>query len=72
MLAAGYTAVGEFHYLHHQPGGRGYDEPNAMGEALVQAARDVGIRLTLLDTIYLHGGLTRRDTCPGRGADPVR
>ena len=43
---------------YHQPGGRGCDEPNAMGEALVQAARDIGIRLTLLDTIYLHGGLT--------------
>ena len=64
MLAAGYTAVGEFHYLHHQPGGRGYDEPNAMGEALVQAARDVGIRLTLLDTIYLHGGLTPQGHLP--------
>lgn len=58
MLLAGYTAVGEFHYVHHAPGGRRYSEPNVMGKALVAAARDVGIRLTLLDTCYLAGGLT--------------
>lgn len=56
MVLAGYTAVGEFHYLHHAPDGRPYDTPNAMGEALVAAARDAGIRLTLIDTCYLHGG----------------
>ncbi|CAN7287496.1 formimidoylglutamate deiminase [Knoellia sp. LjRoot47] len=58
MVAAGYTVVGEFHYLHHAPGGRRYDDPNAMGEALVAAAGEVGIRLTLLDTCYLTGGLS--------------
>ncbi|WP_109471137.1 formimidoylglutamate deiminase [Ornithinimicrobium cavernae] len=58
MALAGITAVGEFHYLHHQPGGTPYDDPNAMGHALVEAARDAGIRLTLLDTCYLAGGLT--------------
>lgn len=58
MALAGMTSVGEFHYLHHQPGGRPYDDPNAMGQALRQAARDAGIRLTLLDTCYLSGGLT--------------
>ena len=57
MLLAGYTAVGEFHYVHHAPGGRRYDDPNVMGKALVSAAREVGIRLTLLDTCYLAGGL---------------
>lgn len=57
MVAAGYTAVGEFHYLHHAAGGKRYDDPNAMGLALVAAARETGIRLTLLDTLYLHGGL---------------
>lgn len=58
MALAGITSVGEFHYLHHRPGGRPYDDPNAMGEALRQAAREAGIRLTLLDTCYLAGGLT--------------
>ncbi|MFC9253025.1 formimidoylglutamate deiminase [Amycolatopsis thailandensis] len=57
MVLAGYTSVGEFHYLHHAPGGKPYAEPNAMGEALRQAAADVGIRLTLLDTCYLAGGI---------------
>jgi formiminoglutamate deiminase len=58
MALAGVTCVGEFHYLHHGPGGVPYDEPNAMAEALRQAARDAGVRLTLLDTCYLAGGLT--------------
>ncbi len=57
MALAGITAVGEFHYLHRGPGGQPYDDPNAMGHALVQAADDAGIRLTLLDTCYLGGGL---------------
>ncbi|SDI88432.1 formiminoglutamate deiminase [Frankineae bacterium MT45] len=56
MALAGVTAVGEFHYLHHQAGGTPYDDPNAMGHALIEAARQVGIRLTLLDTCYLAGG----------------
>lgn len=57
MAVAGITAVGEFHYVHHQPDGRPYADPNAMGEALLTAASDAGIRITLLDTAYLHGGL---------------
>lgn len=57
MAAAGITAVGEFHYVHHQPGGAPYEDPNAMGEALRRAAREAGVRLTLLDVCYLHGGL---------------
>ena len=57
MLLAGYTTVGEFHYVHHAAGGRRYDDPNIMGKALVSAAREVGIRITLLDTCYLAGGL---------------
>jgi formiminoglutamate deiminase len=57
MTLAGYTAVGEFNYLHHDRGGRGYDDPNAMGLALIEAATEVGIRLTLLDVCYLAGGL---------------
>ena len=57
MALTGITCVGEFHYLHHGPGGARYDDPNAMGAALVQAARDAGVRLTLLDTCYLAGGI---------------
>ena len=57
MVLAGVTAVGEFHYLHHAPGGERYDDPNAMGHALVQAAREAGLRITLLDTCYLAGGI---------------
>jgi len=56
MALAGVTAVGEFHYLHHAPGGTPYSDPNAMGEALVAAAADAGIRITLLDTAYLSSG----------------
>ncbi len=58
MALAGITTVGEFHYLHHAQGGVRYNDRNAMGEALRQAALDAGIRLTLLDTCYLAGGLT--------------
>jgi formiminoglutamate deiminase len=57
MALAGITSVGEFHYLHHAPGGRSYDDPNAMSAALAAAAREAGVRLTLLDTCYLSGGL---------------
>jgi formiminoglutamate deiminase len=64
MVLAGVTAVGEFHYLHHAPGGTPYDDPNAMGEALRQAAAAAGIRLTLLDTCYLAGGLSRAGHSP--------
>ena len=56
--APGTTVVGEFHYLHHDLAGRPYADPNAMGEAVIEAARDAGMRLTLLDTCYLAGGLT--------------
>ena len=56
MIEAGYTAVGEFHYLHHAPGGTAYADPNEMSHALAAAAEDAGIRLVLLDTLYLAGG----------------
>ncbi|WP_028049010.1 formimidoylglutamate deiminase [Cellulomonas sp. URHD0024] len=57
MVLAGVTAVGEFHYLHHAAGGTPYDDPNVMAEALRTAARDAGLRITLLDTAYLTGGI---------------
>jgi formiminoglutamate deiminase len=57
MALAGITCVGEFHYLHHGPRGVGYADPNAFGDVLIAAARDAGIRITLLDACYLSGGL---------------
>ncbi len=56
MAAAGYGAVGEFHYVHHQPDGRPYDEPNAMAIALAQAALRAGLEITLLPAAYHRGG----------------
>jgi formiminoglutamate deiminase len=58
MLRAGFTSVGEFHYLHHAPSGASYDDPNAMGRALIEAAHEAGVRLRLLETCYLYGGLS--------------
>jgi formiminoglutamate deiminase len=57
MALAGISCVGEFHYLHHQAGGQAYADPNAMGRALAAAAAEAGLRMTLLDTCYLAGGL---------------
>lgn len=56
MLAAGYTTVGEFHYVHHQPDGQRYVNPNAMAEAILQAGREAGIRVVLLMTAYAQSG----------------
>ena len=56
MALAGISTVGEFHYLHHGPDGTPYDDPNAMGEVLIAAAREAGLRIALLDTCYLSTG----------------
>lgn len=56
MLEAGFTRVGEFHYLHNAPGGAAYAQPGAMAEALAAAAEDTGIALTLLPVFYAHSG----------------
>src|SRR6266851_3061435 len=56
MLAVGYTSVGEFHYVHHQTGGRPYANPNAMSEAILQAGHEAGIRVVLLMAAYAQGG----------------
>lgn len=56
MASVGITAVGEFHYLHHGPGGTAYADPHAMSHALVTAAAEAGIRITLLDACYLSAG----------------
>lgn len=70
MALAGITCVGEFHYLHHGAGGARYSDPNAMGAALMAAAADAGIRITLLDACYLHGGIgTEPDAVQRRFSD---
>ena len=56
MLEAGITAVGEFHYLHAHG--------NELGEALIDAAREEGIRITLIDACYLRGGMDGRPLDP--------
>ena len=60
MLQAGYTSACEFHYLHHQADGQPYDDPAAMSHALIAAARETGIRLTLLPVLYMSGGFDGR------------
>ena len=57
MALSGITSVGEFHYLHHDRGGRPYGDPNELGLAVVRAATDAGLRVTLLDTCYLQGDM---------------
>ena len=60
MLKAGYTQVCEFHYLHHQPDGTPYAQPEIMSLALIEAAREAGIALTLLPVLYISGGFDGR------------
>jgi formiminoglutamate deiminase len=67
MVATGITSVGEFHYLHHQPDGTPYDDPNAMGHALLAAADEAGIRIRLLDACYLSAGFGDTGMLPPEG-----
>ena len=57
--AAGYTAVGEFHYVHHQPDGTPYDDPNALALAVIDAARAPGSAIVLLLAAYARAGADR-------------
>src|SRR5690348_3096953 len=56
MAAAGYGAVGEFHYVHHQPDGTPYDEPNVMAHAVAESAVHAGLRIVLLPAAYHRNG----------------
>jgi formimidoylglutamate deiminase len=67
MAQAGYGVVGEFHYVHHQPDGRPYAEPNAMAIAVAEAARAAGLRIVLLPAAYHRNGWDRGDR-PVEGA----
>lgn len=66
MLESGFTAVAEFHYVHHQPDGRPYDDPAAMAVAVAEAAAETGIGLTLLPVFYAHGGFSDRPAGEGQ------
>ncbi len=57
MLEAGITRVGEFHYLHHQADGTPYDDPDRLAHAVLDAAKDVGLGITLLRVSYAAGGI---------------
>ena len=66
MLEAGYAAVAEFHYLHHQPGGAPYASLAEMSERIAAAAAVTGIGLTLLPVLYQQGGCDGRALGPGQ------
>jgi formimidoylglutamate deiminase len=65
MRAAGYGAVGEFHYLHHRPDGTPYRDPNAMAKACVRAAQRVGIYIVMIPAAYARAGWRGGDLRPG-------
>ena len=66
MLEAGYTAVGEFHYLHHRPDGGAYDDPAELSQAILEARREAGIGLTHLPVLYMAGGFGGAPPEPGQ------
>src|ERR671919_659663 len=67
MAAAGYGAVGEFHYVHHRPDGTPYDDPNAMAIAVAEAARAAGLAITLLPAAYNRAGWDKGEVPPAPG-----
>jgi len=66
MLECGFTRVGEFHYLHHDPGGRPYSDRAEMGTRVASAAAETGIGLTLLPVFYAHAGFGGLPPLPGQ------
>jgi len=56
MALSGITSVGEFHYLHHAPDGKPYDDPNLLAKEVIRAAGDVGLRIALLRVAYVRSG----------------
>ncbi len=67
MVAAGYGAVGEFHYVHHQPDGTPYPDPNEMAKAVATAAADAGLQIVLLPAAYHRNGWDGSDRPPVAG-----
>jgi formimidoylglutamate deiminase len=73
MLEGGFAAVGEFHYLHHRPGGLPYDDRSEMARRVAAAAAETGLGLCLLPVLYSQGGCDGRALGPGQvrfGNDP--
>jgi formiminoglutamate deiminase len=66
MLEAGFTRVGEFHYLHHDRDGRPFSDPAEMAGRIITAAAETGIGLTLLPVFYAHGGFGGQPPAPGQ------
>jgi formimidoylglutamate deiminase len=66
MLKAGYTSVCEFHYLHHDIGGKPYTAPGEMSACLIAAAEEAGIGLTLLPVMYQYSGFGSKPPHPGQ------
>ena len=66
MLLAGYTWVGEFHYLHNDTDGKRYANPDEISQVLIRAAQEVGIGLCLIPTLYQRGGFDERGLQPGQ------
>ncbi len=65
MLLSGITTVGEFHYLHHQADGARYADPNLIAKLVIQAAREVGLRIVLLRAAYVRAGY-KKEPNPGQ------
>ena len=75
MLEAGYAAVGEFHYVHHQPGGSPYADPSELSGRICAAAAETGIGLTYLPVLYTYGGAGKQPLAGGQrrfGNNPDR
>jgi formimidoylglutamate deiminase len=66
MLESGYTAVAEFHYLHHQQDGHPYANVAELSQRIIAAAARTGIGLTLLPVFYAHGGFNGAAPSPGQ------
>lgn len=74
MAAAGFTSVGEFHYLHHDRDGRPYEDRNLLAQRVIAAALESGLRITLLNVFYERGGIRDEPLAAGQvrfGGEPV-
>ena len=67
MLKAGYTCVAEFHYLHHQVGGRHYSDPAEMSHQIISAAAQAGISITHLPVLYTYAGFGHQPPSEAQG-----
>lgn len=66
MQKSGYAAVGEFHYIHHAPGGQAYDNPAELSIQIIKAAQETGIGLTHLPVLYTYGDVAQKPLAGGQ------